>query len=168
LEERRVVLSRVTVLDSVEVRAEFVLPSFEENRRVGLGRFLTRDDLAKMEGRSFEAVMNRFNGVEMERGTGTNSWLMSSRRTASLGSGNFFVPEPADSALGARPACYAHVYLDNVPVFTSRPGEPLFNLNSISPDAIEALEYYAGPSSTPARYTALRATCGVLVIWTRR
>jgi hypothetical protein len=44
----------------------------------------------------------------------------------------------------------------------------LFDVNSLQPDQIEAVEYYAGPSQTPMEYSTLNAVCGVLVIWTRR
>jgi outer membrane receptor for ferrienterochelin and colicin len=140
-----------------------VLPSFEEHRRVGLGQFLTREDLAKLEGQSVSSILGRFNGVSMTRGRGGNAWLASSRRV-----GANRLPTSEDRSLGARPACYAHVWVDNMPMYRARPQEPLFNLNTIPTDRIEAIEYYAGPGSTPPRYNDLNATCGVMVIWTRR
>jgi hypothetical protein len=46
--------------------------------------------------------------------------------------------------------------------------EPLFNLNSINPAQIEAIEFYASPAETPLKYSVMESQCGVLVIWTRR
>jgi hypothetical protein len=58
-------------------------------------------------------------------------------------------------------------------VFANRKGvdnrfEPLFDINSISPSQIEAIEYYSGSADTPAKYSGLNSTCGVVVIHTRR
>ena len=69
--------------------------------------------------------------------------------------------------MGAKRDCYANVYLDKVLIYSGRDGEPLFNINSIHPDQLEAVEYYAGPSQTPGEYSTLDSTCGVLVLWRR-
>jgi hypothetical protein len=45
---------------------------------------------------------------------------------------------------------------------------PLFDVNSIAPDRIEAIEFYSSPAQTPAKYSGLGSVCGVLVIYTRR
>lgn len=70
--------------------------------------------------------------------------------------------------MGARKACYSRIYIDNQPIYSARNGEPLFDIRTIIPSEIEALEYYSNPAQTPARYSQLGATCGVLVIWTRK
>ena len=46
------------------------------------------------------------------------------------------------------------------------PGDLLDQL--VAPDAIEAMEVYAHPSQVPLRYGGTDASCGVVVIWTRR
>jgi hypothetical protein len=46
--------------------------------------------------------------------------------------------------------------------------EPLFDTRRVSAEQIEAIEYYAGPAETPAKYSTLNTQCGVLVIHTRR
>ena len=38
----------------------------------------------------------------------------------------------------------------------------------LSPDQVEAIEYYSGPASTPMRYSRQNSNCGVIVIHTRR
>ena len=107
----------------------------------------------------------------MGKPTSTNrSWVASTRRPPSLRpemvSGPGYSPE--DRRNGAKPACYSNVYLDNMKIYSGRHEEPLFNINTISPDRIEAIEYYSGVSQIPNMYTGLDTTCGVLVIWTRR
>jgi len=65
-------------------------------------------------------------------------------------------------------ACYAHVYVDGVLINgTHNPTDP-FDLNEISPQSIEAMEFYAGPAETPMKYSRSGSGCGVLVIWLRR
>jgi hypothetical protein len=163
--QRRFELGRFVTLDSVIVTArasDRVMDSFEENRRLGLGHFLTRADLAPLEGVSTSAILQSFNGLSMERGKGGRSWITYSH--------GFRVVKvaPADSLLGALSGCFAQVYLDNVMVYHAKDLEPLFDVNSIPPSQIEAIEYYATPAQTPANYSRMNSDCGVLVIWTRR
>lgn len=168
---RRIVLTRVVRLDTVVTEAqEARLSSFEENRKVGLGHFLTRADLAKMEGQTLSAVLEGFPGVKIARGNSTHAWIIGTRRPPSLGG----TPAPgmADRLAGAPLGCYPMVYLDGMQLFN--PGrttedhgvrsysDPLFDLRDLSPESIEAIEWYAGPSETPMKYSALNSDCGVL------
>lgn len=77
-----------------------------------------------------------------------------------------------DVRLGARiNTCYAAVYLDGIRVYTPRSDQfmdPLFDLSSIPPQSIEAIELYAGPTELPSKYSSLDATCGLMVIHTRK
>lgn len=166
--ERRIVLTALATLETVTVTGEAPeLPEFEANRRLGLGHFLTRADLERQKGRRLSDVIAQAPGVRIVPGQGNRTWLTTSRGQRSLG--NAPVVDPADVAIGARPGlCYAQVYLDRTLVYAAKDGEPLFDLNTIAPDQIEAIEYYAGPSQTPLKYGGLNSTCGVLVIHTRR
>ncbi len=53
-------------------------------------------------------------------------------------------------------------------MYGGRPADALFDINSIAPASIEAIEYYAGASQTPLEYGGLESACGVIVIWTRK
>ena len=164
--EHRVVLARVTVLEEVTVTAASNIPwkrEFEENRRLGLGHFLTRDDLAKREGQTMTVLLMEMPGASLMRGTAGHAWLTNRRGPR----GTPFKPDTPDSLAGAQRRCYAQVYLDNMPVFMARHREPLFDLNSISPAQIESIEYYDGPAQTPTKYSNLNSHCGVLVIHRR-
>ena len=57
--------------------------------------------------------------------------------------------------------------IDRSWVYEGRRNELPFDLNSISPDAVQAMEYYRGMSYIPAEFARERNTCGVLVIWTK-
>jgi len=166
--ERRIYLRRVVTLDSVSVVAErVVIRSFEEHRNIGLGHFFTREELAKQEGRKLSEILEQTSGVRVAQGQGNHAWIATSRGQRSLSPTDSL--DPSDIRTGANPyLCYAQVYVDRQIVYRHRPGEPLFDINSISPDQIEAIEYYASPAQTPAEYTALGSQCGVVVIHTRR
>jgi Carboxypeptidase regulatory-like domain/CarboxypepD_reg-like domain len=165
--QRRFELVRAVTLDSVIVTESAVdnrMWSFDENRRVGLGHFLTRAELAKLEGGlSTAAILESIPGLGVARSkVGNRSWVTSSR------SRRLVQPDGNSHQLGANSSCYSQVYLDDVLMYNSRDGEALFDANSISPSEIEAIEYYASAADTPARYSGLNSTCGVLVIWTLR
>lgn len=168
--DRRILLRRVVTLDSVNVVAEQrnVPNSFEENRRLGLGQFITRDALAKEEGRKLSDVLRELRGSDLEQGTGGRAWLLSSRSPAALGKTDIYYAEPHEMRQGMRKeGCYAQVYQDDVLLNPSNPTEP-FDVNTIVISQVEAIEYYSGPAQTPAKYNRLGGHCGVLVIWTRR
>jgi hypothetical protein len=163
---RRIGLSRATVLDSVRVMAEAsprAMHTFEEHRHLGLGHFLARAELAKMENQTMGAVLRSLTGMRLIVGTSTQLWAASGRDWATVR-----VPDGADRAMGARRACYAVVLLNNSVVYRGRNGDPLFDVNSIRPDQLEAIEYYASAVEVPIEYGSVDATCGVLVLWTRR
>lgn len=160
--EREILLRRVRTLDTVSVRASAVIPSFEEHRAVGLGTFITRADLAPQEGRKVSDIIAQLRGVRLQFAMGGKASVYSSRRVQSS------IRQVRTGEL-----CYAQVYVDQALVYRggqSGPtgGEPPYDINTMAPSEIEAIEYYAGPASTPHRYSKLNSQCGVLVIHTRR
>ena len=157
---RRIHLAPVQLLAAVEVTAERSIASFEEHRRNGIGTFFTRADLAKLENLTVRTIMSQVPGAQIMSGAGPRAWIATGRASGR----KITYPAPEDARMGAKPACYAHVYVDGIRV--SPPG--LFDVNSVNVDQIEAMEYYAGPATTPLRYAAGDAICGVLVIWLRR
>ena len=167
--DRTIYLSPVVTLDPVNVNEKAIgIPSFDEHRHVGLGHFLTRADLAKAEDLKLQDILAQLPSAHILRGHGTHSWLVG-RSNKSI-AGHLQALSPEDVVIGARVgACYSQVYLDYQLIYRGTVmGEPLFDLTSIPVSAIEAVEYYAGPSETPPEYSGLDSPCGVLVIWTRR
>lgn len=170
-----------TVLDSVRVtgsRTDVALLEFEENRRLGLGRFLTRASLAQQENTRFSEVVAGLSGVGMRRG-GSHGYVMSKRFVVPISAqricrgpsdasgGNLYVPSSAERSRGIACACYAQVYVDGHLMNSGQPTPP-FDVNTLLTSQLEAVEWYAGPSEVPARYSRLNAACGVLVVHTRR
>jgi hypothetical protein len=163
--DRHIILGDVVALDSVRVTAEATaLPlSFEEHRRTGLGTFMTREQLAPRDGAKLAEVLSELPSASVYRGSRGAATVGSIRRAPSLQRG----AEIIDSLPGIGAKCVAKVYVDGHLMNPGSTAEP-FNVNTVSPERIEAIEWYAGPSQTPWRYSNLNSVCGVLVIWLRR
>ena len=180
--ERRVVLGRAVTLEAVTVTAranDREMPGFEDNRRVGLGHFLTRVELEKYTGMKLGTVLDQLSDVATLRGHGSQLWVASRRQPPvampAQGARRCLRSEPRllrsetpASAPGMPVACYAQVYIDRVLMNgVAEPTQP-FDLSTVVPESVEAIEWYAGASQTPLKYARMGSNCGVLVIWTRR
>src|SRR5205814_212815 len=127
--ERRVVLGRAVVLETVSVSAramERAMASFEENRRVGLGHFITRAEMAKYDGGKLATVLQQIPQLDMRHGRGEAAWVSSRHakrpqcpprnQSACFRSQGFYVPDVSEANQGMPVACYALVYIDGVPM----------------------------------------------------
>lgn len=171
---RRIVLSPVTVLNQVEITAERMrdpqMRAFEENRKLGLGHFVTRADLAQREMLQLSDFIRELPGVSVATQGGSNAWVGSSRGIQSMTCRT----APLEDITGApmTPArngcCMAAVYLDNMRLYGGGETGEVPNINRYKPEQVEAIEYYAGPAQTPSEYSNLNSNCGVVVIHTRR
>ena len=150
------------------------MAAYEERKALGVGHFIDREVLAKDENRRLgEILASNVPGLSIYRGSGSKSWAASGR---SSGTGKCAmcrvtkgeIMDPTDAASGAPLACYLDVYLDGTTVYSSSArGTMLFNLNSIQPNEIEAVEVYTGMGQIPAQYNKTSGGCGVMLIWTR-
>ena len=162
----------VTALAEVKVTGTASHPDmsgFEERRKQnGAGKFIDRATLANVENRSTGMVLSSLGGVRIWQGN-NQAWASTTRIAVS---GNLRATglRQEDISAGARPACYMDVYLDGTIVyqFGVSPPMPLFNVNSIPPDQIEAMEVYNSSAQAPSRFNRTGSECGVLVIWSRR
>jgi hypothetical protein len=165
---RRIFLARVTTLDSIVVTERADLKEFDENRRLGLGHFITRLDIEKLEGGQMSGIMALVPGTGWVRGKGGQAWITSKHVPPSLSATNVDCGDSFEKMQGAKCACYPLVYLDNVVQNREGGRTKMFDVNTIPPTMIEAVEWYSGPSQTPAKYDGDGSPCGVLVIHTRR
>ncbi|MDQ8164527.1 MAG: carboxypeptidase regulatory-like domain-containing protein [Gemmatimonadota bacterium] len=159
---RRMVLARVTVLNEVVIAAgPRPLPEFEANRKLGLGVFMTRDFLATQEGRRLATVFGAVPGVRVWNNSG-------GKRGEFIASSRICKPAitygPGGAIEQKCTPCFADVFVDGHHM--TRRGDR-FDVNSIEPADIEAIEYYRGASESPGRYRTAVGACGVLVIHTR-
>jgi hypothetical protein len=153
-------------LDTVNVKANenshLKFLEFEVRRAHGQGSYLTREDIAKETDRQLGEIVAKMPGIQLNR-YGSESSVASARYGSGIARGG----DAMDRRKGAPRACYAQVYVDDVRVFGSDPGESLFNINTIQPSSIQAIEYYPSRAETPIKYGSYRADCGTLLIWTR-
>jgi predicted pyridoxine 5'-phosphate oxidase superfamily flavin-nucleotide-binding protein len=158
-------MALAVTLDTVSVKGDenghLKFLEFESRRVHGQGSYLTREDIAKERDRQLGEIVAKIPGIKLNR-YGAESSVASARYTG-FGRGG----DAMDRRKGAPRACYAQVYVDDVRVFGSDPGEALFNINTIQPSSIQAIEYYGSRSETPIKYASYRADCGTLLIWTR-
>jgi hypothetical protein len=171
--ERRFRFTKIPTLDPVAVSASAVLPTFEEHRRLGLGHFLTRADLERFGNLQTSGFLRQVSGVSFVAGKGQQAWILSKRAKPSgrevWGNvpENTYFPTDAEKRQGMVAACYARVYLDRMLLNPGTPTTP-FNINEISAERMEAVEWYASEMQAPGMYQGKNADCGVLVIHTRR
>ncbi|MEO7083539.1 MAG: carboxypeptidase-like regulatory domain-containing protein [Gemmatimonadaceae bacterium] len=167
--DRRLVLNRVVTLDSLVATASAIDPAmreFEENKKIGLGRFLTRDNLAKAGQTRLSSILASVTGLVVYPGP-QDAQYTSAKRSPTCA--------PNDGQCARRQAgllydgvhCFALVYLDNQLLNPSHPAEPV-DVNTFGVDQVEAIEFYSGGAETPAKYTSMGSNCGVLVLHTRR
>jgi hypothetical protein len=123
------------------------LAMFEQHRAEGFGHFLTADELEKSQGRLTSDVFRTIPGMRLwpdpKRGS---AWYVASNR----GSGS----------VSTRP-CLSTVMVDGSIV--SGP----FDINSVRPEELAGVEFYAGGATTPMAYGGTKNGCGTVVIWTR-
>ncbi len=166
-------LDTVAVTGRDELLARGKLAGFYERKKFGIGRFLEEKDIEKFLTRRLgDIIVARMPGTRTVRGTsgGMAAYIATVR----------MAPEPLISAMkGAMrpPPCSPDVYLDGVAVYSSGsernhpPGTPigvvLFDVNSIDPAHVSAIEFYAGAAQMPAQYNRTGSACGALLIWTK-
>lgn len=137
----------VTTLDRVTVAAPAVSPrlsEFYERRKVGLGQFLTQEEIEKQNAVRASDLFGRFMGLRLSS-DGMHAFSMR-----------------GGPAINQDPRrCPVTAIVDGIAQDTNFSQLP-------SPKEIAAIEFYAGPSEIPLQYKSTRGTwCGLLLIWTR-
>lgn len=170
--QRDFLLTPVPVaLDDVEVTGAPTprdprMATFERRRATGLGHFITRDVIEKRENSKLGSILQMAPGGRIIQARhGGSAWMVGGRGTVSLGGVSYV--DSMSRQKGAPPGCYAAVFLDGLPVYRGLQGEILFDLNSLSPTLIQAMEVYGGGAQIPSELNATGRTCGAVVIWTR-
>lgn len=125
------------------------LLEFERRRATGTGEYLTEEDIRRRSRGRLSEALRTLGGVSV------------------LSTGNGVVLVGSRASGRATGTCYTAVMLDNVWVYDGDRTQTPFNVNSINPDDLAALEYYRGLSNTPVELQGIRNSCGVLVLWTK-
>ena len=181
LQESAQPLDTVAVSARDELLARGKLAGFYERRKFGIGRFLEEKDIEKMLTRRLaDIIVARMPGTRAVRSAkgGMAAYISTFRMApralvgapaAGSGTGGAF------SRTAPRPTqCYPDVYLDGVIVYMSGiemepngSGDVRFDVNSIDPAHVSAIEFYSGAAQMPAQYNRTGSACGALLIWTK-
>lgn len=137
--------TRATVLGEVRVegKAHIDIPGFESRQKRGFGTFLTRDDIEKQQPILLTDVFRTIPGLTV--GFDGSNYVVQSSRSAGTG-------------------CAVQWYLDGSPFDNSQ--NDLDQM--LRPDDIEAIEVYKSASEVPMQFQGTSASCGTILIWTKR
>lgn len=122
---------------------------FVARRRLGIGQFMTQEDIDRHNPVYPTELFRRFTSV-----------LVSPNRGRQLT--EYFALSQREGGNPQTGACPMSVVLDDVPLPTP------FNLDLLPPPRdLAGIEVYAGPSTTPAKYAGFNRGCGVILVWTK-
>lgn len=124
-------------------RSDLETRGFENRRRAGLGTFVSRDQIARMQPRFLSDVLRRVAGMQLTPSGGVGMSRASSRGVGMV-----------------HRTCPIQYYVDGTMTM------PL-QVDNIRPEDVEGLEIYKGPATIPIAYNKGTAICGVILIWTR-
>ena len=161
-------LDTVSVAGRSEPVATGKLTGFYDRKRVGIGKFIDGDEIAKEpHDKLGDLIAIRTPGSRLVRGRiGFVAWLATTR-DSNLRPARAPM-DPNDVRRGADPnACFPDVYIDGTNVNRFGTGAPLFDINSINAADVAAIEVYVGAARIPIQYNSSSAACGVLLIWLR-
>ncbi len=171
-------LDTVSVTGKQQQLVRGKLSGFYERKKFGIGRFIEAQDIEKMLTRRLgDILVARLPGTRAIRSArgGMAAFIATTRMTPNA---LLNAQKGAMSGgTGRPPPCYASIYLDGTVVFSSgseqnlpagtRADDVLFDINSIDPASISAIEFYAGAGQLPAQYNRTGSACGALLIWTK-
>lgn len=172
-------MTHTPVLEEVRVSAAGTsrigkMAGYHERRERGIGRFIDRDVLEKNGHRRTSDILNTVPGVYVRYGYTSKAWASSGRNATATGcptcaNGTLGAAiNPGDRHAGAGPACYMDVYIDGALVYNSSARyASLFDLNTIEPGSIEAIEVYSSGSNLPSEFQRTGGACGAVLIWMR-
>ncbi|MDE2874005.1 MAG: carboxypeptidase-like regulatory domain-containing protein [Gemmatimonadota bacterium] len=140
-------------LEVVVERREVALQKtgFYERQSEGFGEFIDREDIEFRGPAEMTDMFQGIPGVLVHADGIDKSIVLRSGRIGDL-QGNY---------------CFPRVYLDDILVH--RGGEEPAGIDHLlTPGVVAGVEIYPSTAGMPAQYTSTGASCGVIVIWTRR
>ena len=163
--------AKPATLATVDVRSrssDSPNPGFAQRRATSAGgMFLTRADFRKEDTDRFSEILQKhLRSVHIvENPHGFGRWLASGERESGSLSG-YPRADPQDPK--SPRACWAQIILDGMRVYApGREAQAVPDIDQFLAEHIAAVEYYAGPATTPPEWAGTGATCGTLVIWSR-
>lgn len=143
------------------------IEAFEERRRLGFGKFYEATELRQMEHLRLDDLLRRKGGVEVQPKMvdGQRIWV---------------ALNPYRRTNGGVLACAMQVYLDGSKIGTGGwignrradlgtwEGAYPPDLRQFELSSLEAIEVYRSTAQVPTEYGGATASCGVLLLWSRR
>jgi hypothetical protein len=157
-------------LPTVDVRAPSTAPvsgkleEFERRRKLGIGSFLARAELAKWEAYPLSTPLRQagnFRLVPRKQGCGGGYALASGH-----GSGQGAGSDSKNACAQAFQACYVAIYLDGALVWTPGMDDPP-DIDQYAARDLQAIELYRGAGELPAELQQTGTACGAVVLWSR-
>jgi hypothetical protein len=135
--------SRATVLGAVtvEAKASSNIPGFDDRAKRGFGTFLDQDEIERRQSVLLTDLFRTIPGLSV--GFDGQNYIVTSSR-----GGN----------------CQVQWYLDGSPYDNSANDLDQF----LRPDDIAAVEVYKSASEVPVQFQGTNASCGTIVVWTKR
>jgi hypothetical protein len=132
---------------------------FQRRLRAGQGVFMTTEQIERRNATNTEQLFLQIPSVEVDTGgiVLINRGVISYKRMLFGGGAQFSNPfgQQLVDCIGVQ------VFVDGVMM-----PQP-FDVNTISPKIIRAIELYRGPATTPLELRSPKTVCGTLAIWTR-
>ena len=138
----------------------------DAGERIGMGRFLDRNEIEQLHATRLSDVLRRIPGFRIFiRGR----CVFLSSGSNPVGTGRLDAmprnENPNDCSKPPSTICAASIYLDGSFL---KPDQAV-GLDQIIPiDWVEAIEAYRRPSELPAEFLGIGGACGVVALWTRR
>lgn len=161
LEAAPVVVEGVTAVGRAENRS-LAIGGFYRRKEMGMGTFLTREDIAGTGAMRTSEVFRRVRGVRVIRGAGDTYKLQTVRYGLSLSQTMGAAPRSGRRRppAGSSYACEMLVFVDGMQ-------QQVDGIDDIQMESLEAIEVYRGAGEIPPEYKLMNATCGVVLLWTR-
>lgn len=143
MSERADVLDEVTVYGAAK-QLQNHLAAFNQRRKLGFGRFITREDIEKQRPLRFTDLLRSTPGLRLVATGGLNYTIVASHGSMSGG------------------ACRPLIFIDGVALVNSEDLDMM-----VEPQEVAAVEIYNGVGETPPQFRGgLKGECGSIAIWT--
>ena len=141
----------VSVLDTVRVtgrRVTLRMLEFEKRRELGVGQFITQEQLERRGSMAISDFLRGLRGIEV------------SRLTNDAFAGTLALSRREGAALDG--ACPMQVLLDGIVLPRN------FNLDLLpTPKQVAGVEVYTGAATVPPQFGGVDRRCGLIAVWTR-
>ena len=150
-------LDTIRVTSVREQPAGFIM-EFEERRVRGVGHFLTAKQLRELDDRSFGDVLRtKLSGVAL-RSNAEGTFVYSRSGLP-----------PRAMTTNALKHCFVQIVMDGIITYSmSTSDENPPDMAELLTRNFEAVEFYSNAATTPPEYRSTGASCGTLILWSRR